>query len=317
LLKPGLTLLILTYKGKHHLEHLLPTVKIAVEQYNSVESVDVLIIDNGKDTLTRDFVTGNYPAYQYIGAENNYLFSINDSVAQLTTEFVFILNDDIRLDADILNQLVPFIAADKSMFAVTCKFRDWDNTYTASAVRNAKYDKGWLHHYYEDHSEDTAKYTLYPSGGGSVFRTAMFNEIGGFDKLYWPGYCEDTDLGIQAWQNGWTDVYYPQAFLYHREGGTMNDYFKQNKLDRMIYKNYILWNVKNTRYSGFLFWFFILYPFRMMTTFITRRNHFKAFIDAIPSLGMALQQRSKRKPIVKDENWLPLLNTVYIKSVKD
>ncbi len=60
------TILILTYKGKHHLELLLPTVKAAIEQYKGNPILDVMIVDNGSDESTRQFTQANYPDIKYL-----------------------------------------------------------------------------------------------------------------------------------------------------------------------------------------------------------------------------------------------------------
>ncbi len=59
------TVVILTYKGQRHLEYLLPTLKVAIESYKNSETIDVLIVDNGKDELTRQYVLQNFPCFRF------------------------------------------------------------------------------------------------------------------------------------------------------------------------------------------------------------------------------------------------------------
>lgn len=310
---PGCTLVILTYKGKHHLEHLLPTVETAIKEYKGNDTVDVIVVDNGCDENTKAFVNDKYPSVQYcFSPVNDYLFSLNTFIEKLATEYVFILNDDIKLDKNILNHLLPVISQDPGIFAVACKFLDWDTGASASGVRVVVNKKGWLSHRYINYDETETKYTLYASGGGGMFRTQRFNELGGFDTLFRPGYSEDTDVSIRAWQKGWTVVYHPAAFLYHREGGTMKDYFQNDSLTRTIYKNQVLFLVKNVRTSLFLFWFFMLLPYRLVTAYFSSKNQFHALLKAIPKMPEALSKRRENPPVVKDENWMAMLNTTYI-----
>jgi GT2 family glycosyltransferase len=313
-LKKSCTIVILTYKGKHHLEHLLPTVKAAIGNYKQGDELSVLVIDNGRDEDTKSFVENNFPEFSIEFSEkNDYLFSLNVFIAKIETEYIFIMNDDIKLDKNIFSNLIPIMDADPSLFAVTCKILEWDNKYTVSSVRMGKYTPGWLYNYYLGEDESNMKYTLYPSGGGAIFRTVMFNQLGGFDDLYRPGYCEDSDLGIRAWQNGWKTIYNPKAELYHREGGTMKNYFEKNKLEQLIFRNYVLWNVKNVRYPGFILWFILLLPYRLITFSLKNKNSFKALLHAIPLLPAAYRRRRNIKVKVPDKFWLKELNKVYAK----
>lgn len=312
------TVLILTYKGLHHLELLLPTLQSAIQSFKGNAGIDVLIVDNGRDEKTKQFVNKNFPNFNYqFSPSNDYLFSLNDFISQISSEYTFLLNDDIKLDKEILNHLVPAMDADPSLFAITCRFLDWDTAKTASAVKNVSYKKGWLSQFYMDHDNMDIKYTLYPSGGGSIFRTKVFNELNGFDPLYRPAYYEDTDLGIRAWQNNWKTIYMPGAFLYHREGGTMKDYFEQNRHERMIYRNHILWIVKNVRVKGFLFFFFLMLPYRLLVNLFKSRNHFYALCYALPHLPAAISARGRSKTNGDDATWMRKLNTNYQASAKN
>src|ERR1700730_1983678 len=116
------TIVILTYKGKHHLEFLLPTIKEAISSYRQGDKeVDVLIVDNGSDEPTRQYVLANYPQYQYIFSKaNDYLFSLNPYIRQISSKYMLLLNDDMRADKEILNELVPIMEKDPSLFAVSC-----------------------------------------------------------------------------------------------------------------------------------------------------------------------------------------------------
>ncbi len=307
------TILILTYKGRHHLELLLPTVKAAIENYKGNPIPDVMIVDNGSDETTRQFTQLNYPDYEYLFSPvNDYLFSLNEYIKNLSAEYVFMLNDDMKLEKNVLNELIPLIEKDKELFAVACRIMDFDGSYTASAVRTIKYSKGWIYNLYLDPAENEIKYSLYPGGGAAIFRTAYFNLLEGFDSLYRPAYAEDLDLGTRAWQRNWKTIYHPQAILYHREGGTINDQFKKDKLEQTIVRNHILWMIKNGRYPAFIFWFFLKLPYRLAYNFLFNKNQYKALLQSFPNMGAAFQRRRMAVIKVKNRDWIRLLNQPYI-----
>jgi GT2 family glycosyltransferase len=307
------TVLILTYKGKHHLEYLLPTVQIAIDNYRGDAVIDVLIIDNGSDEITKQYSQTYFPQFRYqFSLINDFLFSLNTYIKNLTSDYILLLNDDIRLDKELLNELIPIMQnGDDSLFGVSCRSLDWDGIYTTSGVRTVIYQRGWMSSYYFDPSESLTKYTLYPAGGSAIFRTKYFNKLKGFDPLYRPAYYEDADLGIRAWQHGWKVIYHPKAFIYHREGGTTKNYFNKDKLEQTIYKNHILWMIKNVRYPGFLFWFFLKLPYRLIYNFFRNKNQYKSLMQALKQFPQALIKRRQSVVIVPDEVWISQLNLTY------
>jgi GT2 family glycosyltransferase len=313
------TLLILTYKGKHHLEHLLPTVKTAVENSPDYQ-IHVMIIDNGCDEGTKAYVNTNYPGYTYeFSPKNDYLFSLNPFVKKLNSEFVFILNDDMKLHPNVLNELLPVIDNDPELFAVSCNIRDWDDRYTAAFPSKLIQKRGWLSkEWIKDYDPDRLHFSLYGGGGAAVFRTRIFKELNGFDPLFRPAYAEDLDLGHRAWHMGYKSVYHPKAVLYHREGGTIKDQFKADRLTQKIYKNEILWMVKNGNYPGFLLWFLLLLPYRMIFGFRTGKNTYLALIKSLPKLPLAIFKRaSKPKAIIKDRQLTEILSRKYEYTIQD
>jgi len=276
------TILILTYKGKKHLEFLLPTVREAIENSPAFK-IDVWIVDNGADKPTNEFVMIHFPEFEYkVSAENAYLFSLNKFVQEIQSEYVFILNDDMRMDKESLNQTIPILNKNKNLFSVTCKIMNWDGNEQTSFVRKMKYSKGWVYTYWDKTlMDDSVRYSLYGGGGAAVFRTQFYNELQGFDRLFYPAYCEDLDLGYRAWKQNRPTVYNPLAILFHREGGTITEQFKADDLEQKIKKNQIVWMLKNCRFPGFSFLFFLFLPYRFLWSFIKNRNSFHALRKAL------------------------------------
>ncbi len=307
------TILILTYKGKHHLEHLLPTVDEAIKNTPDYK-IDVLIVDNGYDKLTREFVENNFPHFGFdFSPQNNYLYSLNPYVRIMDSEFVFILNDDMRLDIDILNIIIPVIKNDDKIFSVSCNVKDWMGEFSTAYPRVMQYSRAWLSSKWaEDNIQNELKYTLYGGGGAAIFRTKMFNELRGFCTLYRPAYCEDLDLGHRAWQNGWQNVYHPDAIIYHREGATIHNQFGDRELKLKIYKNQILWMVRNANISGFLIKFILLIPIRIISLLFVDKDTHLAFIKALRDIPKAIKYRLKYKTgIISDHDFIDKLNSEY------
>ncbi|MCB0429377.1 MAG: glycosyltransferase [Flavobacteriales bacterium] len=312
--KSTCTILVLTYKGKRHLLHLLPTLEDAMNRALPFCETDVLIVDNGNDAPTREFVEEEFPQYKLVAAPaNDYLFSLNGFVSDMKSEFVFILNDDMKLHPDVLFHLIPVMQKDPGLFAVSCNVMDWEGINETAAPRTMSVGKGWMTSGWDlDDQVSGLRYTLYGGGGAAVFRTGMYNRLGGFDPLYRPAYCEDLDLGHRAWKQGWKIVYHPEAILYHRDGGTIKEQQKSDELSIGINRNKILWMVRNGDSGGFLFWFFLLLPVRLLLGWRLGKNSYLALLKALPRLRLAVKKRLKNGGAVwKDDQISALLGQPY------
>ncbi|MBS3064850.1 MAG: glycosyltransferase family 2 protein, partial [DPANN group archaeon] len=70
---------------------------------------------------------------------------------------------------------------------------------------------------------------------GACFLTSrdLWNKLGGFDKIYSPGYFEDTDYCLRAKELGYSTIYCGEAILYHYQsksfsGGPTKEHFGRN-----------------------------------------------------------------------------------------
>lgn len=57
------------------------------------------------------------------------------------------------------------------------------------------------------------------TGGASLYKTALFKDIGLFDEDFF-AYYEDSDVSFRAQLAGWKVVYTPKAIAYHKQGAS-------------------------------------------------------------------------------------------------
>jgi GT2 family glycosyltransferase len=60
----------------------------------------------------------------------------------------------------------------------------------------------------------------YVSGALFVTRRSLFRDLGGFDRIYGFGYCEDSDYCFKVRAHGLRAYYQPESAIVHMEGGT-------------------------------------------------------------------------------------------------
>ena len=160
---------------------------------------------------------------------------------------VVLLNSDMRVAPDFLAPLLDGFR-DPDVFAVSCQifFSDPAKLREESGLTQGWWEDGGLR---VRHRIDDAVTDLFPcfyGGGGScAFDRAKFLELGGFDPLLEPFYLEDTDLGFMAWKRGWKVLYQPRSVVYHEHRGTIGKRFREDQIQAVLKKNFLLFCWKN------------------------------------------------------------------------
>jgi GT2 family glycosyltransferase len=208
---------ILNYNGVHYLQDLLPSIEYASRRYKGL--CKILVLDNSPSDEDRFWLQENYPDIEVISAPcNDYLFSYNWLLPQLSEDIAILLNNDIKVDQDFIEPLIEHFKAD-DVFAVSATSLDWEgNKYTCGpAFLSQEYT---LYRWGYNCSYQQVSHTLYASGGFSAFDRQKFIELGGFNQLFYPAYCEDLDLGFRAWRKGWRCIFEPRSKVYHYNQGS-------------------------------------------------------------------------------------------------
>ena len=212
-------LAILNYNGIHHLEHLLPTVASAVAEIG--QPCPVIVLDNCSTGGDRDWVLRHHPWTEVVTApRNDYLYSYNWLLARRTEDIVVLLNNDLRLTPGFLSPLLQHFDAE-DVFSVGASSRDWENTRSTCGPAQLKHHHG-LYYWDWDRERQVLAHTLFTSGGFMAVDRQRFLMLGGFNRLYYPGYGEDLDLCFRAWRRGWRCIFEPASLVYHRESGTFS-----------------------------------------------------------------------------------------------
>ncbi len=287
-------LLILSYKNKSFLEALLPTVEELVLNTKNY-LVEVIVVENGTDKESEQYVRTQFQHYRFIQSENNYLFSLNSVAREVHADYIFILNNDLMLHPDVLNSALPLLEKDPELFAVSCTLMNWEGTQIQYNRSKARVERGWLFIDYEPDQLQLERNIFYACGGASIYRRSMYNELKGFDRIYYPAYYEDTDLSHKAWNRGWKSVNHPKAVVYHCGGGSWTTEKKKNQLLRLQQRNRIIGMVRNVRTNNFLLFFFMALPYRLLFNSKLGKNYYLGLLYSLPRLPLALFHRFREK----------------------
>jgi GT2 family glycosyltransferase len=210
-------LAILHFSDIEFLEHLLPTATAAVASYGI--DCPIIILDNGSSEELSGWVKSHFPTVEVEPApKNDYLYSYNWLLTKRTEDVVIILNNDLRVSEHFIHPLLRHFQA-PDVFAVGATSRNWDNTLFTCGPARLSCHHGW---YSWDWERDCQKpcHTLFASGGFVALDRNKFLELGGFNRLFYPGYGEDLDLCFRAWRRGWRTIFEPASIVFHRESAS-------------------------------------------------------------------------------------------------
>jgi len=210
-------LAILNYNGRKHLEHLLPTACAAAKYFPG--SCSVLVLDNRSTDPDVEWIKRKFPSVQVMVApKNDFLFSYNWLLPQLQDEIVVLLNNDLRVDEQFLKPLLRHFKS-SDVFAVSASSFDWEGRKKTIGPARLTFCNGFYGWNYESQRQELC-HTLFTSGGFMAVDRRKFIELGGFNRLFFPAYCEDLDLCFRAWRRGWRSIYEPASVVWHREQAT-------------------------------------------------------------------------------------------------
>ena len=242
---PTVSVLILNYNGREHLQTCLPTLQA---QAYPQDRFSIEVIDNGSNDGSVALVRERFPGVVVHQFDRNLGFaSPYDEVARRSkADFLVFLNNDTRVDPAWLTELVS--AAERHQaHCVASRILDWDGA-RIDFVGGLTSFIG--HSWQRDYGELAAAHAypeaplLFACGGSMLISRDAYVEAGGFDRDFF-AYFEDVDLGWRLSLLGYRTVLAPAAITYHRLHGTAGRFafaqrlrlYERNALST-VYKNY-------------------------------------------------------------------------------
>lgn len=201
-------IIIPTYNGRYLLEkNLSHAVK------NTKQLGKLIIIDNGSQDDTANWIKKNYPEAIVIHNNTNlgYTIPINQGVSVSDSPYFVLLNNDVRPYPGYLDSALSFFS-DPNIFAIS--FNEDGASWPDLSFGNGKIQ------YTHGKDKDRPVFSPWASGGSAVFSRKIWNAVGGYDEVYAPWYWEDIDIGYRAWKMGYSIVWDPNAHILHDHEST-------------------------------------------------------------------------------------------------
>ena len=223
-----LSIVILNWNGRHHLERYLPS----VVEHSSGDAA-VVVADNGSSDDSLAWLAEHYPQVGVIKLDANYGFAggYNRALAQIDTEYCLLLNSDVEVTAGWWQPLVEILDRHSDVAAVAPKIladRERDKFEYAGAAGGFIDYLGYpfcrgriLSTVERDEGQyDDARDIFWGSGAALCCRREVYLAMGGLDENFF-AHMEEIDLQWRMQLAGWRIMVEPRSVVYHLGGGTL------------------------------------------------------------------------------------------------
>lgn len=315
--RPRVSVVIPNLNGRN----LLGDCLVSLEK-QSFRDFEVILVDNGSDDRSVDFVKDNFRWVVKIieNSENKgFAAASNQGIRASDGDYIALLNNDTEAHPQWLEELVMAGdgTPDAGMFASKTLFFDDRNIIDTAGhlfyPDGLNRGRGRLE--IDEGQYDDKTDVFFPSGCAALYRRAMLDEIGLFDERHF-AYGDDTDIGIRGRLADWKCVFVPEARVYHHYSMTTGMYSPAKVY--LVERNriWIVWKyfpLKNLLLSPFYSMLRYLYQFygslagkgaagKFTTEYPAYRLYWaviKAYLSAFRGLPCALGERKKMMKLKK------------------
>ena len=243
------SVVILNYNGKHHLEQFLPS----IIKYST--GCEVVVADNNSEDGSVSFLKTTFPEVKIICLDKNYGFceGYNRALFQIKSEYFILLNSDIEVTDNWIEPIIKLFEKDASIAAAQPKLLDFN---ARDKFEYAGGAGGFIDKYgypfcrgriFNTIETDRGQYNdtteiFWASGACLFIRAELFLNYGGFDEEFF-AHMEEIDLCWRLKQNGYKIYYCGDSVIYHLGGGTLA--YSNPRKTYLNFRNSLMVLIKN------------------------------------------------------------------------
>lgn len=284
-------------------------------------SVTPIIVDNGSKDSSRTIIEnyGDKVEPIYLPQNTGFTGGVNAGIKyalEHNYSFIALLNNDAVADKDWIKHLLAAMRDSQvgisTSIILSLDGKKIDTTGDLMTTWGLSYPRSRG----KDSGVNTPKdgYIFGASGGASMYRAQMLNEIGLFDQDFF-AYYEDADLSYRAQLAGWKVYFTSSARVYHRIGATSSRV--KGFTTYQTFKNLRLLNLKNTpRSLRHIIYprFYIAYSIFQLKALFSR-NAFAMLRGSIEGILLSPKKIRERKQIIQKQKVSD--DYIYMMLVKD
>jgi GT2 family glycosyltransferase len=184
----------------------------------------IVIVDNASKDIYDDSFTRNERVKIMHNKKNlGFAGGVNTGIRwalEQKFQYIALFNDDAIADKEWLSSLVKVLDSNDDVSISTGLLLHNDGTIDSTS----EVYSSWGMSFPRDRNKLSSKapgsgYTFGATGGATLYRSSLFNEIGLFDETFF-AYFEDIDMSFRAQLAGSKVYYTKEAIAYHEQGVT-------------------------------------------------------------------------------------------------
>lgn len=202
---------------------------------------EVIVVDNGSKDGSVSYIKEAYPDVKLIEHEDNLGFTgaVNHGISLSSYKYVFLLNNDTKIDPDCIKNLYEVIKKDNKLFSAGALMLSMDNPDIIDNAGDSYNIFGFARSYATGMvrtkvKTDTVKSVFSSCAGAAMYNKDIMREIGLLDDRHF-AYLEDVDICYRALIYGYKNVNVRNAVVYHKGSavsGSRHNSFKVNLSSR-------------------------------------------------------------------------------------
>ena len=234
---------------------------------------EVIIVDNGSNDNSVDYIKNNSFNFPLVLIENNenlgFAPAVNQGILKAKNELIFSINNDTEIKKGSIKALIDLITSSDDIFSVQAKMLQYNNKQLIDDVGDEYNLLAWTKKTGENHHSDEyteVKEIFSSCAGAAMYKKSVLNELGLFDDNFF-AYMEDVDLALRSKINGYRNLLCPQAIVYHIGSATSGSRYNEFKVKLaarnnvwVVYKNLPI-PLKIVNFIFLFFGFLIKYLF--------------------------------------------------------
>ncbi len=186
-------------------------------------SYEIIVADDGSNDATPQIIANLGGVVRYLRQPRNYGFlgNCNEAAKQAVGQHIVLLNNDTLVMPNWLDALLDTFDQHDEVGLSGSKLISWDGTLQEAG--GIYWNDGSAWNFGRGADAHAAEFNYlkdvdYISGAAIAIPTAIWRAMDGFDEIYAPAYCEDSDIAFRLRESGYRTLLNPASEVLHHEG---------------------------------------------------------------------------------------------------
>lgn len=208
----------------NHVEYTIACV-ISLLEHKSGLRYEIIIGNNISADETREVFEAVGGVVRCITHQKNegFIKNCNLSAREAVGDYIVLLNNDTFILDGWLDELMAPFERFRQVGLVGSKLLMADGSLQEAGCIMWSDASGWNFGRNQDPTAPEFNYAKdidWASGASVAIPKSVWDDVGGFDEIYLPAYCDDSDLAFALRARGWRTMLAPASMLVHHEGIT-------------------------------------------------------------------------------------------------